>query len=376
MAGYIFALGATGNPMAALESRRYSTLMNARWTSPTNGVLGDFVTMKPGDHIYFFQKRKVYGIGRVVAASDGRCVTENFRGATSQEPVDWNTVRAGAFMPDAYGSKQPGSGRIDLVGRWLIRFDSDPAFLGNGVDMDDLLVSNPEAFRVIRDFHQRSFIKVDDVEDLAITAALLRANPDHPIERSVDSSESEDIFENGREPDVPDLLAKNRLEDGSLRLEMLLEVGMLWQLAHHDPATVDVFGDCDYLSHQVPASPAKPSEYMDHMDVFGYRYMRGFSPIVESYLVAELKRGVSGAGDVPQIMKYVDWVRSEYAHDDYRQVRAFLVAKSFIDITTDNVAARRDYTSGYHPAEERTWRGLTLVSYDVDEKGHIAFTRV
>lgn len=376
MAGYLFALGKSGVPAKALESRQYSTLMNVKWTSPTNGVLGDLVTMRPGDHVYFFKERRIYGIGRVVAAPDGRCVTENFPGATSQTTVQWSAVKAKAFMPDAYGSKKSGSKRTELVGRWAIKFEPDPAFLEESVDMDDLLVSDPAAFRIIRDFHQRSFIKVDDVEDLAITAALLRANPDHPITRATGSVTLADVFANGHEPDVPGLLAKNRSKDGSLKLEMFLEIGLLWQLAHHDTDTIDVFGEWDYLSHQVPASPAKPSEYMDHMDVFGYRYMTGFKPIVESYFVAELKRDVASADDVPQIMKYVDWVRSEYAHGDYRQVKAFLVAKSFRDVTTESVGARRDYTRGYRPAEECTWRDLTLVSYDVDEHGHITFARV
>ena len=69
--------------------------------------------------------------------------------------------------------------------------------------------------------------------------------------------------------------------------------------------------------------------FADVMDVFGYRYINGFEPIVEKYLVAELKKGKVTGDDLQQVMKYVDWVRSEYANGDYCLVSAFLVGHEF-----------------------------------------------
>jgi hypothetical protein len=47
-----------------------------------------------------------------------------------------------------------------------------------GIDMDDLLSSDPGAFRSLRVFEQRSFIKLDDEEDRAFRTTLLRRNLD------------------------------------------------------------------------------------------------------------------------------------------------------------------------------------------------------
>jgi len=75
----------------------------------------------------------------------------------------------------------------------------------------------------------------------------------------------------------------------------------------------------------------------------------------------------SGA-DVEQLMKYVDWVRDEYAHGDYAMIHAFLVAHHFDD--TAKAAAReggrRIFTVGHRPAVTREWSQLALIEYKYD----------
>ncbi len=352
-----------------MEERVYSTLMNAKWTSPSEATLGDYITMRPGDSIYFFTNRQVYGIGSIIDVEPGRCITENFDGATSGDAADLEEATSSSLIP--------GLNTDGKVGRWIVAFKPAPLFFAEGVDMDDLLSSNPSAFKSLRTFWKRSFIKLDDAEDGAFKAALLRRNLGQlQSERDVvDTYTCPYALELGQEPDVPALLAKNRNSDGSLKRETLLEVGLLYQLSRFDPKTVGVFGKWDYLSRQVNASPFKPIDYMDRMDIFGYRWIEDFKPIIEKYIIAELKKDCSGVDDIPQIMKYVDWVRDEYTHNDYSQIKAFLVAFSFPN-ETDKSAAVREYVVGRRPAQSKEWDDLTLVTYQVTPKGYIEFNLI
>ena len=49
---------------------------------------------------------------------------------------------------------------------------------------------------------------------------------------------------------------------------MAIEAGLIHQLSIKDPQTCEIFGTWDYLSHQFIASPFKPIDYMDKMDLF------------------------------------------------------------------------------------------------------------
>lgn len=84
---------------------------------------------------------------------------------------------------------------------------------------------------------------------------------------------------------------------------MLLEVGLLYQLSTHDTETEAVFGKWDYLSHQVAASPMKPVQWVDRIDVFALRYIIGNAPIVECYGIVELKKDTVTGDDIQQVMK-------------------------------------------------------------------------
>lgn len=369
MPGYLFTFSNLDEMRRCISKGCYSTFMSPAWSNPTSGTLGDYVTMKAGDNVYFFSKRKIYGIGKIVDVEPGRCVTENFAGATSKKPVIWEDIAASAIMD--------GRDREGRIHRWIIAFEQDPFFFDKGIDMDDLLSSNPTAFRSLRVFWKRSFIKLDDEENEAFRAALLRINLSELNDRHGEllPHRSFDALAKGREPDVPALLASSRKADGSLTSEYLLEVGLLYQLSRFDPPTCEVFGKWDYLSHQVAASPFKPVDYMDHMDVFGYRWIKDYRPVIERYLVAELKKGRAIASDVSQVMKYVDWAHEEYAHGDYSLIQAFLVAHRFAGTVSSTGVSQRDYVVGHRPAEARAWKNLSYVRYYVRDDGYIVFCR-
>ena len=224
--------------------------MSVKWTQATVPTLSDLVTAEPGDNVYFFSSRKVYGIGEIVEIQNDVVVAENHSGATNgkayvQAPKDF-----GPLVDDGHEE-----GKIQ---RWVIACQPAPFFFANGVNMDDLLASNEEAIKILRVFWKRSFIKFGDEENRAFKAAILRRNRDcllqHPADGRIfecDTSKSLISIRKGvvKAPDIPALLLGQRKRDGSLRSESYLELGLLDQLAKHDAPTEKGFGRADYLSH-------------------------------------------------------------------------------------------------------------------------------
>ncbi|MBS5460602.1 MAG: hypothetical protein KHX54_01965 [Collinsella sp.] len=368
MAGYLFTFSKEEEATECMKRGAYSTLMNPKWSSATEATLGDYVTMRPGDNVYFFSKRKIYGIGKI-DSFEGAAVIENFKGATSTETIDIDKACLEAAYKDARDDKR--------IGRWIIKFTADPALFKMSVDMDDLLLTNPSAFRSLRVFEKRSFIKLDDDENAAFKAAVLRAN--WPNGQTIEINQP-DWLRNISAPtglQIKSLLSSNRQDCGSLSKEMLLEVGLLSQLASQEVETEKVFGHWDYLDHQVPASPNKPVMYMDRMDVFGYRWIPDTDRIVEKYIVAELKKDIAQGTDIAQVMRYVDWVRSEYAHSGYAMIEAYLVARSFdTNSLKRHLAEMVRYDVKGRPPMTHRWLSLKFVQYEVKEDGTIAFLPV
>lgn len=382
MAGYLFTFTDEASLFNTIERGSYSTLMNPRWSDAVASTLGDYVTMRPGDSVYFFSKRTVYGIGEIVEVVPEVVAAENYAGASLKPQVEYAFINMNSIADEPIVQ----SGSDSRVKRWVIAFKPAPYFFATGIDMDDLLMSDPKAFRSLRVFEKRSFIKLDDEEDQAFKAAILRKNIRalySPSESSVKECRYSETLRQYQERignrdvslDIAGLLASSRRSDGSLTSEMLLEVGLLHQLALHDSETESVFGRWDYLSHQVAASPMKPVLWVDRIDVFAYRYIVGNAPIVERYGIVELKKGAVSGDDIQQVMKYVDWVNQEYGTGDYSLISAFLVGSEFDmeSITMLDETAERRYTIG-RPARPESWHDLTYVAYHVNENGHISFT--
>ena len=119
------------------------------------------------------------------------------------------------------------------------------------------------------------------------------------------------------------------------------------------------------MSHQVVASPFKPVDYMDKMDLFGYAYVPTFKPTKSRFLVCEIKRDNSRLEDINQLLRYVDWVKDEYCYGDYSMIRAFFVAHEFDQNAVEHAqtVGTRRYTVGVRPAQSLEWRDVTLVQY-------------
>ena len=382
MAGYIMNLNNHSALTKCFETGTYSTKISlpreyankngriypAYWSSPQEGTLADYSTMKPGDNIYFFIDRKIYGIG-VLKNIENECSFNNFPNSSSPILIDYDTIKSHLLFD--FGNDSPHH-------RWICLFEPSPYFFKNGIDMDDVLASNPSKFKMLRAFWKLSFLKIDDEENKALRDILLKnnqttlSNPSEAncfkfstnIHNEIISKLSDDNYL----LNVGETL-KSCSNNNSIEHEMAIEAGTLYQISRKFNNSIEIFGDWDYLSHQVIASPFKPIDYMDKMDIFGYRYIPNYPGTISKYLVIELKKDSAKIEDVDQLLKCVDWVNQEYSFGDYSMIEAYLVAKSISKsvIQARNNYAVRNYIIGRRPAKSSTWTNLKLVEYNFNQ---------
>ena len=383
MAGYIFSLDNLDSLHLYTRNGVYSTKLSSpsgHWAKHHEGTFADYSSMKTGDNVYFFIERKIYGIGKLLDL-EGDCKYLNYPEAGVPRTPGYHEVRNQLLWDE-------GESSVDQ--RFVCFFEPDPYFFVTGIDMDDVLSSNPSAFKMLRAFWKLSFIKFDDDENQAFRDIVLKRNQSS---RS-SSLDSQRIF--SFEP-IHDQIS-NRLRGGDYRIgagissilsscadgdhlrhEMALEAGLIYQLSIRDPETCEMFDEWDYLSHQVVASPFKPIDYMDKMDLFGYSYIPGFVPTKSRFFVGEIKKDTATEENIDQLLKYVDWVRDEYGYGDYSMIRAILVAYDFPAAVTrhkQNVGLRK-YTVGVRPAQSLEWFNLKLVKYSFNpELMKIVFTLI
>lgn len=364
MAGYIMTLGkdAYDALKRCFETGIYSTNISlpsgSRWNIAHEGTFADYLSMKEGDNIYFFTNKKIYGIGKITNVGDD-CKYLNFKDAdipTEGKGVEYSTLNP--LLEDNYSE----------CNRCFCTFGPSPYFFMKGVEMDDALNSNPEKFKMLRAMWKVSFIKMDDEENKALFDVILKRNEENLINQTNLFNYNSD-FQNDIKKHIK---FYHRMKAYSLLAscsrgemvdhEMAIEAALCDLLSHKD---TPIFGKkWDYISHQVVASPFKPIDYMDKMDIFGYRYIEGYNTI-SKYIIIEIKKDRALPEVVDQIMKYVDWVNLEYAHGDYSMIEAYVVANDFAQdvINEKNKDAIRGYVKGYKPAGSCLWKNLKLIKY-------------
>lgn len=367
MAGYVMTLNKDNFIEVLREcvtNGRYSTNFlvpnNTKTMMIVEATFADYFTMKPNDNIYFFGDRQIYGIGKIVEINN-ECKFLNYIGASTLH----------SFTQEEFQNIEHLLPNSNANNRCFCVFEGDPYFFIRGVDMDEALVSNPPAFRMLRAMQNVSFIKLDDIENQALKDIIIKKNENcltqdnsssiYNIDNSFLDSLSHQLLDNYvlRYNDlVGDLINSN----GSLRHELALEATLCDVLTRYDNT---IFGHWDYISRQVVASPFKPVEYMDRIDIFGYRYIPGYN-VKSKYLIIEIKKDVAKPDVIGQVMKYVDWVKEEYAHGDYSMIEAYVVAHGFRSEVFDarNEYAVRNYIQGYRPISSCVWNNLRLIKYN------------
>ncbi len=364
MAGYIMTLDSLESLKQCIKTGTYSTNLsepNGSWRLHHEGTFADFLSMQPEDNIYFFIKRKIYGIGKIKKIGFD-CKFLNYENADNPKYISNKEYeKANPLLKN--GSKN---------NRCFCVFEPSPYYFENGVDMDDALNSNPSAFKMLRAMWKVSFIKIDDEENRALIDIILKRN-----EYNLNSGENVFDFDNSVHTDIASkvtnkhkLTACNILFSASqnnlIKHEMAIEAALCELLCNENKFP---FGKWNYISHQVIASPFKAIDYMDKMDIFGYKYINGFSTI-SKYMVIEIKKDIATSVVIEQIMKYIDWIQTEYAHGDYSMIEGYIVAADFPEeiIAKKDKECLRFFTKGYRPSEACIWNAIKLIRYEYNQE--------
>ena len=237
----------------------------------------------------------------------------------------------------------------------------------------------PNTFKMLRAFWKVSFIKLSDEENASLKEIFL-------LRRQRETATQAGIFPERN--DIHNAIASQELERYFItptdmlqtctictrtKHEMALEAAVVYDLCHE---RIHELGVWDYVSHQVIASPFKPIDYMDKIDVLAMRYLPN-TKIPCKYLVAELKKDVADNATIDQVLKYVDWVCSEYAYGDYEAIEACIIAAKY----PEDIGAyysevvQRYYTLGSHPVRNKHWSNLKLLRYSYAD-GELSYTDV
>lgn len=377
MSGYIFNLGSRKKLELYAMSGAYGTIIRRPdrdfWSVAHEKTLADYLTVRPGSLVFFFYKRRVYGVGRIVGFDLGDetvAALANYPGASfphANPPED----------PEVFLWRENGEENL----RWVIFFDPYPHFFQDGLDMDEILTSDLKSVvRSLRVFFGVSFVQMESDEAQLILDLLLRSNQDVLAEGlppdGVFLSRASQIHDavrhhdlNQYRIDLAGLIAKYSDEDGSVRHEALVHGWLADSIARQRSQAVQVFGAWDYVANEYPASPQKPVVYMDRIDIFGYvqeALVPGAIPTILRYKAIEIKKGrVTSPDVVKQLLKYVDWVAHTRAGGDYSLVDAYFVAHGYSDEVVEYVEKElpKDFITPRRPYDPAQWARLKLVEY-------------
>lgn len=377
MAGYLFSLNNLDSLTECINKGVYSTIIsnpNNIWRLQHEGTFADYCSMKEGDNVYFFIERKIYGIGTLVNIEND-CKYLNYPNANQPTTQNYTEIRENILLD---------VGELSIQNRFICTFKPFPHFFTNGIDMDETLSSSPDKFKILRAFWKLSFIKFSDEENQAFKDIILRRNIETINFPNDDNSFSSNYVQfhndisnkiriNNYRLDIAPFLNTINNPNGSLRHEMAIEAALIYQLTTNDVRTTNIFGNWSYLSHQVIASPFKPIDYMDKMDIFGYKFIQDETPTIESFLIVEIKRGEINSQDILQLMKYVDWIKNEYAFGDYSMIKAFMLGYNYTNEAIEllNQNSSRKYIKGVRPSISTEWNDVELIQYRFNEETNL-----
>jgi hypothetical protein len=338
-------------------------------------TLADYVTMRSGDMIFFFVDRNIYGIGELVAVRSDEVAFCNWRAADDfKRPVpDLSQFLWTDLSPNVVH-------RLGSV-RWLCTFRPQPAFFARGLDMDYALATDRgNVLNHLRVLSGRTFFRLEDSECELLARMLHRLNenvtPPIGLGADWDSSRLEALKRVLTDDHLFDpRRTVHTATDGNALKEAAAQVWVAHGLARRKLDSV--FDPWSYVANLEPASPLKPREYMDEIDLFGYSTFETAGPhavrYVQRYHLVELKGkpGETLIDAVRQAMKYVDWIAHERAAGDYSEIHASVLTsrhgESLDPHALDEIRKirLRNYVEPARPYAARDWQKLRLVTFEM-----------
>jgi hypothetical protein len=317
-----------------------------RWRLGHRKATADLACLQPGGYVYLFAKRGIHGIGILADPP----VTLNHVGAFADDPGTGEGILPGTSLPQH---------------RFVVRLDADMShWFETPVDMDDVLTAGGSRMYALRTMEDRSFAIFDEEEQQAFEQELRLRNVDggHRLGGTPPDSEPLSVTQLNRAIGADD--------------ELAIESDLAWRLNRgEDLPAFD--GTWSSSLRQVTASPPKPVSYIDRIDLLARRF-EGSGRFVREHAVIELKKGKATKKDAEQLMRYVDWVVTEYHHGQYGRVRAYLVAEEFgphLESGLEKVALRL-FTVDPRRPRARHWEAFSLVRAVRGGDGSYAYDRV
>lgn len=370
MKGYVFSVGSDFDAAKSLGKGVFGVLQEsttALWNWQMIETFADYAGMEEGDLVFFFQKRRIYGVGRLAKPKHWPAA------------VIWN--RPDGYL--AHGAGKPlfaPDGRAPPV---LFHFVPHPVFFKQGIDMDEVLAdANARPDWALRFFWKRSFIQLDEHEAKTILATFVRK---FPGEISVPTAKSDEP------PSRPglmpfafaDIIRQNASfvsSLGGLAPEAVLHGALVSEITQNGLPCDRRDERTAVVIHEAPASPPKPADYIDRIDILRARCLSG-SPggIPHHWDIVESKAGIvsleAGKAVLGQVMKYVDFVAREKCAGDYGAVSGHIVARGyeaplirFMDDAAAEGRLSRAFVTDPHSQDAiQSWHSLRLWTYQWDQ---------
>lgn len=360
MKGFLFLLGGkkvkdpTEKVRAAISKGEFTPRVS-RSPQVYGAVLADLMSARPGDRVFFFTQRGIYGSARIVGLPNQRL----------------------------------GGSWVNTKGDISVYLEPCPRLLRQPVDMDELLLRpGNEVAAGIRTMGGKSFFLLDPDETRWLEEQFYRRL----------SSDEEFTFPDGLKAleaakragralplrlAVPQLRARLPAPGKRFTSESLLHAAIIERLREQPKILVGPEPKHRLrlvsLHHEYLASPAKQADYVDSIDI-----VRVFGPNVDShrrvatfYDCWEVKKGSLSPAKFRSLliqgMKYVDFIASSRLGGDFSRVRLNLVAARFPESavrereTAD--AAVRHYVRGTREAaRSEKWTEIALWVYSWDGK--------
>ncbi len=356
MKGIILLIGghdeiasATDAIVASVPDGRY--VPNAKSSSPVYGaIVADLMAVLPGDRIFFFLRRGIYGVGRVAAHPSSPLV--------------------GAW--------------IDAKGKIGIKIDAGEGLFLEPLDMDEALMRpGNEVAAGLRTMGGKNFFQLDPDEGNWLEEQFYRRRGGSKFVKLPSGTRA---LKSGvkagalRALSLSDEIFESRLpaqSDKCFSSENFLHAAVIERLKDAGFAPpVDSMKHLELLSlhHEYPASPAKQAIYVDRIDavrVFGSRLGEN-RPVASFYDCWEMKKDSLSETDfrgvVLQVMKYADFIASSRLAGDYSRVRLHIVAKRFPGAAfrkevLEEIGERRFQLGVRESASAHVWSAVECLEY-------------
>ena len=230
MAGYVFAIGGNADPVDVIrecaEKGVYSTYLSSLSPIPFEGTLADYMSMKPGDNIYFFCKRKYYGVGELISVGPD-CKYCNYPGSSALRNTSYDDIQNHLLVD--YGENSANY-------RWLCTFKGSPFFFEEGIDTDEILTYKPNTFRMLRAFWKVSFIKLSDEENESLKEIFLLRRQNETLTQTGIFNEEETTHASIASKNLdnyiikPDVMLQTCTVGDRVKHEMALEAAVVYDI--------------------------------------------------------------------------------------------------------------------------------------------------